>query len=299
MSGTGNIRILALVTALGVASVVDVEAQNRPQMRNHTATETKPLQLASATQTVRSGSVQITTSGSTRTVKSNGVPDHAVGRFPNRGNPNRIKAQSYSFKMTTTPQAGSAKALSRGLLFGVAVNGVPFDPGAAEFWKGNPQSGWQYEALGGAVRLGLDENFGHVQPTGAYHYHGLPVGLMNELGWSSQTASPLIGYAADGFPIYAITANIDGPVRKLQSSYRLKSGNRPGGAGPTGEYDGTFVQDYTYVEGAGDLDQCNGANVKTSEYPNGTYAYFLTDSYPVIPRCLVGQADRSFSKRRR
>ena len=160
-------------------------------------------------------------------------------------------------------------------------------------------SGWQYEALGGAVRLGLDENYGHVQPSGAYHYHGLPVGLLQDLGWSSNAESPLIGYAADGFPIYAITAKVNGTVQKMESSYRLKSGNRPGGAQPSGDYDGTFVQDYVYVAGAGDLDACNGAYVTTDDYPNGTYAYFLTESYPVIPRCHVGDVDNSFNKRRR
>ncbi|UZD89687.1 YHYH protein [Cognatishimia activa] len=299
MTGNGNIRITALVVALGLGFVASADAQGRPQMRNHTATEAKPLQLISASQSLSSNRVSITTSGNTRTIRANGVPDHAVGRFPNRGNPNRIKAQSYTFKVSTNPTVGLATGMRRGGLFGVAVNGVPFDPGAAEFWMGNPRSGWQYEALGGAVRLGLDENYGHVQPTGAYHYHGLPVGLMQELGWSSKAESPLIGYAADGFPIYAITAQVDGTVKKMQSSYRLKSGNRPGGSAPSGDYDGTFVQDYAYVAGSGDLDQCNGGYVKTQDYPNGTYAYFLTESFPVVPRCLVGTADRSFSKGRR
>lgn len=40
--------------------------------------------------------------------------------------------------------------------------------------------------------------------------------------------------------------------------------------------------------GAGTLDECNGAFVKTADYPQGTYAYFLTDSFPVIPRCQKG-----------
>lgn len=299
MTTQGNIRIIALVAALGLGFVVSADAQGRPNMRQHTATEAKPLQLVSATQTVTSNRVSLSTSGGTRTIRANGVPDHSVGRFPNRGNPHRIKAQNYSFKISMTPQVGKARALQRGALFGVALNGVPFDPGAAEFWQGNPRSGWQYEALGGAVRLGLDENYGHVQPSGAYHYHGLPVGLMQDLGWSSQSESPLIGYAADGFPIYAITVEEGGTVQKMQSSYRLKSGNRPGGSGPSGDYDGTFVQDYAFVDGAGDLDACNGAYVTTQDYPDGTYAYFLTESYPVIPRCLVGQADSSFNKRRR
>lgn len=299
MAEFGNLKMGALIVALGLGFVVSADAQGRPQMRKHTATQSKELQLVAANQTVRNARVSFKKNANELTIRANGIPDHAVGRFPNRGNPHSIKAQNYLFKVSLSPEVGTSDALRRGMLFGVAVNGVPFDPGAAEFWKGNPSSGWQYEALGGAVRLGLDENHGHVQPNGAYHYHGLPVGLMQELGWSSQAASPLIGYAADGFPIYAMTADINGRVQKMQSSYRLNSGQRPGGSAPTGQYDGTFVQDYSYVAGAGDLDECNGAYVTTMDYPQGTYAYFLTGSFPVIPRCLTGQADRSFTKVRR
>jgi hypothetical protein len=252
-----------------------------------------------ANQTKSGSQVAISVRGNTRTITSNGIPDHQVGRFPNRSNPNRISAQNYRFSMPTTPRLNRSPSQRRGTLFGVAVNGVPFDPGTAEVWQGNRRSGWNYEALGGAIPLGLDANYGHVQPTGAYHYHGLPVGLMQELGWSRSKASPLIGYAADGFPIYAITAEVNGKVVEMTSSYRLKSGNRPGGSQPSGDYDGTFVQDYVYVEGAGSLDECNGAMVTTADYPNGTYAYFLTNDFPVIPRCHMGTPDSSFSKRRR
>lgn len=297
MATLDNLKIAGLVCALATTTAVEVDAQNRPRMRQHTATEAETLSLVKANQSVRSNQVQISDNGRTRRVTSNGVPEHAVGRFPNRGNPHDITAQSYTFSMPSEPSTGSAQTLARGYLSGVAVNGVPFDPGAAEFWQGNPRSGWQYEALGGAVALGLDTNYAHVQPSGAYHYHGLPVGLMQALGWSSSEASPLIGYAADGFPIYAITATVDGAVTQMTSSYRLKSGSRPGGDQPSGAYDGAFVQDYTYVSGAGTLDECNGAFVTTDEYPEGTYAYFLTESYPVIPRCVMGEADASFNKR--
>lgn len=290
-----GLLVTAIVGGFALSNIAN--AQARPQMRAHTATSAQALSLQAARSNAGRNVVQIATSGGTRTITSNGIPDHAVGAYPNRGNPNRISAQSYDFSVTTSPRQGRARE-TRGSLFGVAVNGVPFDPGAAEFWQGNPRSGWQYEALGGAVTLGLDANYAHVQPTGAYHYHGLPVGLMQDLGWSSNAASPLIGWAADGFPIYALMAQVGGQVTKMTSSYRLRSGSRPGGDDPSGRYDGAFVQDYVYVAGAGSLDACNGAVVQTAQFPQGTYAYFLTDTFPVIPRCLVGQADASFSKRR-
>ena len=63
------------------------------------------------------------------------------------------------------------------------------------------QREWNYEAKSGAINLGLDANNAHVQPTGAYHYHGLPTGLMQLRGGDGKKML-LVGYAADGFPIY-------------------------------------------------------------------------------------------------
>lgn len=292
-------KLVVLGGLITVGFVLQSDAQGRRPMRQHTTTEAQNLDLVAATVQLRGSKVKLRASGDTVKIRANGIPDHAVGQFPNRGNPHEIKSQNYRFSTDTDQLPRVAKAFGMAGLFGVAVNGVPFDPAAAEFWKGNQQSGWQYEALGGAVTLGLDQNYAHVQPSGAYHYHGLPWGLMQQLGWSSNKASPLIGYAADGFPIYAMTAEVNGKVREMTSSYRLKSGNRPGGAAPSGHHDGAFVQDYQYQTGSGALDECNGAQVVTDEFPGGTYAYFLSQDFPVIPRCLKGDADRSFTKRRR
>lgn len=292
-------KLVVLGGLITVGFVLQSDAQGRRPMRQHTTTEAQNLDLVAATVQLRGSKVKLRASGDTVKIRANGIPDHAVGQFPNRGNPHEIKSQNYRFSTDTDQLPRVAKAFGMAGLFGVAVNGVPFDPAAAEFWKGNQQSGWQYEALGGAVTLGLDQNYAHVQPSGAYHYHGLPWGLMQQLGWSSNKASPLIGYAADGFPIYAMTAKVNGKVREMTSSYRLKPGNRPGGAAPSGRHDGAFVQDYQYQAGSGALDECNGAQVVTGEFPGGTYAYFLSQSFPVIPRCLKGEADRSFTKRRR
>lgn len=298
MTSTGNLKTAALCIAICAGFVFQAHAQGRPPARQHTATQAQQLRLVSANQTTAKSKVSITTRGNRRVITANGIPGHKVGRFPNRGNPHRIRAQTYAFALPLAPTRSKTTHVGLGTLFGVAVNGVPFDPGAAEFWQGNRRSGWQYEALGGAVPLGLDSNYAHVQPNGAYHYHGLPVGLMQELGWTKSAPSPLIGHAADGFPIYALTAEIDGKTVKMTSSYRLKSGTRPGGSQPSGKYDGTFVQDYTYVAGAGTLDECNGAVVRTEDDPEGTYAYFLTERFPVIPRCLKGAVSDSFKRRR-
>jgi len=239
--------------------------------------------------------VKITVRNGTRYIRANGLPNHGVGKFPNRGNPNRIRAQSYNFKMPARPRKGGAKA-SRHMIFGVALNGVVLDPGTAEFWNGNRN--FNYEAIGGSVSLGLDSNNAHVQPTGAYHYHGIPKGLMRKYSYRSKPT--LLGYAADGFPIYApygyrVSTKVRSGMKLLTSSWRLKKGKRSGG--PGGRNDGTFTTDYAYVSGAGDLDRCNGRTGVTPEFPNGTYHYVLTSTFPYIPRCFMGSADSSFRHR--
>jgi hypothetical protein len=265
----------------------------------------------------------IKNSGDKRIVDANGLPDHKPGQFPNRGNPNSISAQKYHFEMPLKPKANDEPRPIDRYTFGVAINGVVFDPGTAEVWRpGDPivsrpgrdtRRGpgderdriWNYDAMG-KMNLGIDANHAHVQPTGAYHYHGLPTGLIDRLRTEKGPAGKdmlLIGYAADGFPIYAEygyeKAN-DGasPIKKLKSSYHLKKGNRPkGDNGPGGKYDGTFVQDYEFTKGSGDLDECNGRKGVTPEFADGTFYYVVIDAYPFIPRFFRGTPDSSFAKR--
>ncbi len=169
-----------------------------------------------------------------------------------------------------------------------------FDPFAAEYWNNDRNSGWQYYALGGGVDLGIDENNAHVQPSGAYHLHGVPDGLLKVLG--SSRHSPLVGWAGDGFPIYVrigyANAKKAGKVRAIKSSYQLKTGTRP--SGPGGTYNGWFNQDYEYVKGSGDLDAANGRFCVTPDHPKGTYAYFITDGFPSVPNAFAASIAASF-----
>jgi len=107
----------------------------------------------------------------------------------------------------------------------------------------------------------------------------------------------LLGHAADGFPIYgpegpAVVEDGDGPIKRLRPSYRVRSDRR--GGGPGGRCDSTFVADYEYVPGLGDLDECNGRTGPTPEFPDGTYYYVLTDEFPFVPRLFRGTPDPSF-----
>lgn len=231
----------------------------------------------------------MTLEGDQRLITANGIPNHPTGDFPNAHNPNTISAQNYSISLPVHPEQASSDSELGLSPFGIAVNGVPFDPLAAEFWNNDRNSTWEYEALGNGIDLGTDDSNAHVQPNGAYHYHGMPTGLMKTIG--TGVRHYLVGYAMDGFPIYAEygyaeAQNAQSAVRELKASFRIKSGTRPDG--PGGEYDGTFTADYEYVAGSGDLDECNGRVGVSPEYPDGSYMYFITNNYPFIPRCYKG-----------
>jgi len=264
--------------------------------------------------------VTIVTRDGKRIIEANGLPDHKTGEFPNHGNPNSIREQHYRFEMPLNPHAAEKPRTLTFHLFGVAINGVVFDPGTAEIWvpgrtvvsRPGPNTrlfpgqeldhAWNYEGMG-KMELGVDSSHAHVQPNGAYHYHGLPTALIDRLRKEQGTGKMLlIGYAADGFPIYSEfghekASDASSPLKKLRSSYQLKKDQRPtGDEGPGGTYDGTFVQDYEFIAGSGDLDQCNGREGVTPEYPTGTFYYVLTDAFPFVPRYFHGSPDPSFVK---
>lgn len=288
-----------------VIATAPMWAQFGPPLRNHLVNQARALHLIPADhQPPGQNRFTVKVDGDLRVIQANGIPDHMTGAFPNRGNPNGIQAQRYLFRVPAKPTLAARITPLRMQDFGIGVNGVPFDPGAAEWYQGNRASGWQYEALSGAVPLGIDANHAHVQPTGAYHYHGLPTDLLKRLGVEKGKHSPIVGWAADGFPIYALYGYRDpqdpqSEIDELESSYRLKKGKRPTGKGnPGGSYDGTFLADYEFVEEQGDLDECNGRFAVTPDYPEGTYAYYLTNHWPVIPRAFRGTPSSDFERGR-
>lgn len=102
-----------------------------------------------------------------------------------------------------------------------------------------------------------------------------------------------VGFAVDGFPMYArygdvAATNAASGIKSVTSSYRLKASPDAGRPSVTIFPMGTFTQDYEYPAGSGDLDECNGRTGVTPEYPAGIYHYFLTASYPYVQRCVKG-----------
>ncbi|GFR90581.1 energy-dependent translational throttle protein EttA [Elysia marginata] len=109
-----------------------------------------------------SNEVTISNNSKYRYIKANGLPDHDHGKFPNRGNPHRVSAQSYQFRVTLLPKLTERIQPTGRYTFGVAINGVPFDPGSAEYWKNDRSTGWRKEALNVPGKLGMDHHNAHV-----------------------------------------------------------------------------------------------------------------------------------------
>ena len=206
---------------------------------------------------------EMTTTDTQRCFKSNGVPNHPTGTFPNRGNPNAIAAQDVQVCVPLTPSRAEAITPIRGTM-GIAINGVQFRPNTAGFYDPNGRRGhsregdknWSLDIHGAPGKLGLDFNNAHVGRGGLYHYHGIAKNLL-----SDKTGS-LIGYAGDGYEIHYVG-------EAVTSGWALRSGERPSTAasnGPGGTYDGTYNEDYAYVggtnaKGQARLDECNGGEL--------------------------------------
>ena len=165
------------------------------------ATRWQWLELAIAS--AHAGNVRFAIEGDYRLISADGLPDHETGRFPSRSNPNRISAQHYELRVPARPQIAARITALRMQSFGFAINGVPIDPGAAEFW--NNDRNWQYEAMSGALPLGLDQSNAHVQPSGAYHYHGLPTALLAR--FAGATTPVLVGWAASRTVSSTVSSN--------------------------------------------------------------------------------------------
>lgn len=219
-----------------------------------------------------------------RCFQANGLPDHATGTFPNKGNPNGIEPQTVSVCAPLTPQR-TGKITEVKATFGIAINGVQFRPNTAGFYdpvarRGHSRQGdksWSLDIHGAPGKLGLDFNNAHVGPGGLYHYHGIAKALTQTSG------SSLVGYAGDGFEVHYIGAT-------AQSGWQLKDGTRS--SGPSGRYDGTYNEDYVFNGETTPLDQCNGG------FYGDKYVYFITDSYPFVPRCSTGKVSADFNRSR-
>lgn len=233
---------------------------------------------------------EVTLTKTNRVMVTNALPNHPTGDFPNPGNPNTISAQNLKYSFPLTPKLNGEPKWAREP--GIALNGIKFEPETAERFVCETGEVYRIEAFQELVDMGLDYNHAHVQPTGAYHYHGAPTELIKLLDKGEDIVH--VGFAKDGFPIYYSKSG------RYKPSYQVVDELRTGDACAYNnphqkmekdmngtEPDGTFVSDWDYVQGLGDLDECNGIEV------NGQYGYFVTDEYPYMSRCLKGEFKES------
>ena len=198
--------------------------------------------------------------------------------------------------------------------FSYMNNSVKVEPGTAETYT---SSGKTYNVAGKNLYqdVGLDPSNAHNQPTmspgssgnkmyGYYHIHGMPEGHIARLGKGNSTMT-LIGFAVDGFPIYARygytnSNSTTGGVTVMKSNYRIRTADELAAAGystrpsasiaPYGSFEQDWVFDATSAASSkGHLDACNGRYGVTPESPSiAVYHYFITDAYPYVPRCVFG-----------
>lgn len=202
--------------------------------------------------------VAATCDGDTITVTSNAIPDYTYIET----SPGTPAAADLSFSIPVEPTGADATTDVPALgAAAVALNGVPiYGP---------------TEAVGGDVLSlegALSECGSHNGPTG-FHIHLFGTSETTDCIFTSAevAAEPqLLGYAFDGYPIY--TGN-----DQYTSSWELTD-------------ESLFASDtwnaHSYVEGLGDLDECNGLTDA-----DGNYAYYTTDTFPYVLGCYTGVVD--------
>ncbi len=237
------------------------------------------------------GQVEIVAGDSACQLTSNAIPNHdfddASAHF---ATPTTTIEKTFSIPrnpaMASSPTALDLRSYDAVMLNGVAVDLLSagcYGVGDGRIGCSDLSTPWRYDPMSPSANFGTDAHNAHTQPDGRYHYHGDPLAMYGD----GSAASPVIGFAADGFPIYGPYFDDGTSVRAAVSGYTLKSGTRP--SGPGGSYDGTYIDDYEFT-GAGDLDECNGMTV------DGQYGYHVTSTYPWILGCLRGAPDPSFNK---
>ncbi|MDG2344120.1 MAG: YHYH protein [Flavobacteriales bacterium] len=307
-----NILLLSCLIVLSFSCNKNNDDDNEVLCQNDNSTDQNSHQCTT-TPTVSSNYSE-SINGNNRVILTNGIPSHDYrNQIPNIVA--NLNASNKTYVIDKNPAlASSITSLvkpdgSPNYAFGVALNGVKIDPAPGEPFIFEDETGaynwdWVMEPNNNMEAVGLDCAVAHVQPNGEYHYHGDMGIYADQLAPNVGTGSAIptdfvpIGWAADGFPIvYKYGPNSSGDLVVLNSSWQLKSGNRPGDglSEPCGEYNGKYTNDYEFVSGTGDLDECNGivANV-TIGGETFNYYYVITDAFPVISRCISGAPSVDF-----
>lgn len=211
-------------------------------------------------------------------------PDYTLDVLPPIANPGAAESQAYTMRMTLTPEYRESPAGRLRLTtipFGIALNGVLINRGKNDYWK--------------------------------IHNRGISKDILRKLSQNKQPT--LIGYAADGYPIYGPYSyrqadNSQSALIELKPSFRVKestttenknlsnnnssvtTSSAQNSADKTHETKPLAI--YEYIDKLGDLDDYNGRFGVTPEYPDGTYYYVISNSFPYIPISFRGMPDKTF-----
>ena len=264
------------------------------------------------------GSVTLGVDGDVCILETNSIPNHDVGEASSFAND--IDEVTASYQLPINPEIASepteigSDAAAVILLNGVVWESFPaacFDFGEGLRLgqerigcPGSVDHPWRYNIGSPLNEFGVDVYFAHPQGDGYYHYHKTPIALY-DTACEGVSESPVIGFAKDGFPVFGpCFSDENGVIRTAESGYNLRSGERQDvdgfttpfivGSVASTEYDGQFVGDFEYIEGSGDLDECNGMTV------DGVYGYYLTETYPFVVACYSGTptAEADFGRTR-
>ena len=161
-------------------------------------TPTTGVSITSAVQSNYINGVTVSTSGTSITLKSNGLPDHktpywGVGNalyedFPTGYHANvntSMSAHNYVMTIPTNPNEATSKEETTLGPIGMALNGVPIY---------NDREGGNVP-LDALTITTFDYSGAHPGPGKDYHYHTTG-------RYTSQDDAKLIGFLRDGFPIY-------------------------------------------------------------------------------------------------
>ncbi len=211
-------------------------------------------------------------------LRSDGIPNHPRSKqYAIAGGGARVptaatsiaaddptKAQSYDFKIPTTPvktsKTTSAPLGSIGFMISGAVLFNPFEGDGSTVAMA---SNFTVKGADGSDVPFVDSCSGHPTPMqGQYHYHGLPACVASEVD-TRTGPSHIIGVAFDGFPIYG-ARDINGRAVRVSR-----------------------------------LDKCNGITSPTPEFPKGIYHYVLpgTAAANSSIRCFHGRVRTSLIQR--
>jgi hypothetical protein len=263
----GGRLALVAVALLAVAAPLGLASAKSSAKATSTAEALRKAKWAS--------NVSVSVGGGKMTWRSNGIPnagvlgEYAVPSGGAMGNPSpsnshaapssqAVKSQNYNFSITTSPRKLKKTTAAPLGAIGVMISGaVLFNPYEADNTTAALAANFTVKDSSGNDVPFIDPCNGHPNPTGQYHYHGLPPCVTAQVD-KANGPSHIIGVAFDGFPIYG-----DRNIKGKQVT-------------------------------ASQLDACNGITSKTPEFPKGIYHYVLLNV--ASPRSSLNCLHGSFTR---